>query len=300
MFNIFKKKPKINKVKISETEYENLLENTKKLKECQEKSSLEVLSQLIENSQRQEIILEQQENDLENIKVITNIYFKKANEILRTAEFSLISSEKLNNRIEDIKVMFQKLEININNFNQLVGKFTDLNENLISRNKTILELVENIFDISEQTNMLALNSTIESFRAGKDGQGFGVLSGEIRALADKSNSSARKIKEEINTLLNLGDLISGDSKQIKEMVFDSTKLSVRTIEELKKTENEVSINLANSTVTLEGVKNQLKKTTDIKERVNSLIENSKSNVTNCEKNKELREELRSLLIKKFQ
>jgi methyl-accepting chemotaxis protein len=50
-----------------------------------------------------------------------------------------------------------------------------------------------VSDLANQTNMLALNSSVEAVRAGEHGKGFAVVANEIRKLSDQSQQSAEKI-----------------------------------------------------------------------------------------------------------
>ena len=69
-------------------------------------------------------------------------------------------------------------------------------------------IVELINDIAEQTNILALNASIQSSMAGDAGRGFAVVASEVRGLAQRSSEAAKNIK----------GLIANSSERVHEGV----------------------------------------------------------------------------------
>jgi methyl-accepting chemotaxis protein len=76
----------------------------------------------------------------------------------------------------------------------VVGGMKDIN----SQSSEMVEIISAIEGIAFQTNILALNAAVEAARAGENGRGFAVVAGEVRALAQRSATAARQIRDLIN------------------------------------------------------------------------------------------------------
>ncbi|MGY4758703.1 methyl-accepting chemotaxis protein [Paenibacillus caseinilyticus] len=73
---------------------------------------------------------------------------------------------------------------------------------LEKRSQEIGSILEMITGIANQTNLLALNAAIEAARVGEHGKGFAVVAGEVRKLAEQSQTSANQISVLIKEIQN--------------------------------------------------------------------------------------------------
>jgi len=78
---------------------------------------------------------------------------------------------------------------------QAVKEVTATMDAIAESSRRIHDIIAVIDGIAFQTNILALNAAVEAARAGEQGRGFAVVASEVRALAQRSASAAREIKD---------------------------------------------------------------------------------------------------------
>lgn len=126
-----------------------------------------------------------------------------------------------------------------------------------------------IQNIAEETNLLALNASIEAARAGQYGKGFAVVADEIRKLAIQTNNSTNEIEYMVSELEGMSD----EAIQTSEMLKSAAKNQMDSVRGTEKKYAEIKDGIQ---ISFEAIRSILDISDEMEQdriRVNDVIEN---------------------------
>lgn len=104
------------------------------------------------------------------------------------------------NELNNSRNIIEELREHSNNVHSNNKKVYEAMEHFLNNTRDVKKIVDSVADISDQTNLLSLNASIESARAGEFGKGFGVVAEEIRKLADETASLTTNIGKIVSVI----------------------------------------------------------------------------------------------------
>jgi len=118
--------------------------------------------------------------------------------------------------------MLEQLQTQGKEVNRVMEGFAKIR----SSSREVLAVVSGILDVSEKTNMLAMNASIEAAHAGNSGKGFAVIAGEIRKLSQETQSNTHSISQ----ALAKNDQVVNDAAGIVSKYTVNTESVIKDIQ----------------------------------------------------------------------
>ena len=217
-------------------------------------------------------------------------------ESAESVQTQMVMSEEIQNKIEEVsghtKSMTESVSktrdavltgsdnmMNLEKEVELSKKYSDSAaeelaelENYTKQMQSIIELINNVAD---QTDLLALNASIEAARAGDSGRGFAVVASEISNLANQTQSATDDIH---NLIANINNKLADVDKAIKAFIEGSERQHTvaletsKSFEAIKKDTGDIEENISGLSVAVAGLADANKTIVETVQNISAILE----------------------------
>ncbi len=173
------------------------------------------------------------------ISSVSRSQSQNASDQAASVEETSSSLEQINMRVHEVSEMTRGANdlmlTNIEKSGQAVKFLVELEKEIVyleSDSTQILQIIKNIDGIAFQTDLLALNASIEAARAGNAGAGFAVVADEVKNLAGKITDEAKNTQElligDVNRIRHAALSVRNINRDFEGIIESATVIGERT------------------------------------------------------------------------
>jgi methyl-accepting chemotaxis protein len=183
---------------------------------------------VVEGSRRQSESAAATAETFEEVAASVNSVAQNAENVRQLSHDSLGYTETGNQRLAELTQQMDAAVAAIEAIMQSVNEF-------VVSTGAITTMTQQVKDIADQTNLLALNAAIEAARAGEQGRGFAVVADEVRKLAEKSAQSANEIDGVTRSLGQQSEQVNATIQRGRQLLLasqDNTRNAVEAMDHI--------------------------------------------------------------------
>lgn len=201
---------------------------------------------------------------VEEVKQTTQLSSQKAQQVSASAQKSLQVSKQGKKSVEDAIMGMSRIREQMETIAESIVSLSE-------QGQAIGEIITTVNDLAEQSNLLAVNASIEAAKAGEHGKGFAVVALEVKSLAEQSKQATAQVRAILNDIqkatnaavmateqgskaVEIGERQSGEAGEAIRVLADSVMESAHASTQISASSQQQSVGMDQVALAMENIK----------------------------------------------